>query len=411
MRRLCACSALSLAVVVSASRQFFATPAGLPRAPAQAAQPTAQGFAKLRPGPAAARFPWAVTSMRRSAAPAAMLPSLNPDAAASNLAAIAGILALTAATLRSPTVRRPRHSAANAARVAHEALRQGPTLRHSGRRFAKQQILVPAAASTQAGSVERQRTLPVEQPQALKIMAEFLDKSDLKKVDVAIGRKMCFALVAVPSPAWANERDGWLGWTVDATEFAIKGIHDVLGSGSYGYAILLFTLMIKALTFPLNYQQIESSSKMQALQPKVKTLQEKYRNDPATMNQKLGELYVGANVNPLAALLPTFVQLPILISLYKGLNYLSEEDALEEPFLWLPNLEGPTFGNRGMDWLLKFEDWHGGVPPLGWDDTLRFLSLPAILILTQKVSIELQKPPDAMENLYVFSDSKLESIF
>jgi YidC/Oxa1 family membrane protein insertase len=134
---------------------------------------------------------------------------------------------------------------------------------------------------------------------------------------------------------------------------------------------------------------------MQALQPKVKMLQEKYRNDPATMNQKLGELYVGANVNPLAALLPTFAQLPILISLYKGLNYLAEEDALEEPFLWLPNLEGPTFGNRGMDWLLNFSDWNGGVPPLGWDDTLRFLSLPVILIATQKASIELQKPADA----------------
>jgi YidC/Oxa1 family membrane protein insertase len=196
----------------------------------------------------------------------------------------------------------------------------------------------------------------------------------------------------------ANERDGWLGWPTDATEFAIKGLHDVLGAGSYGYAIILFTLIIKAVTFPLTYQQIESSTKMQALQPKVKEFQEKYKSDPATMNQKLGELYVGANVNPLSALLPTFVQLPVLLSLYKGLNHLTEDDALEETFLWLPNLEGPTFGNRGMDWLFNFSDWKDGVPPLGWEDTLAFLSFPAILVLTQKVSLELQKPPDAMEN-------------
>ena len=64
-----------------------------------------------------------------------------------------------------------------------------------------------------------------------------------------------------------------------------------------------------------------------------------------------------------------------------------------------------------MHRLFKFEDWKNGSPPLGWDDTLRFLALPVLLIATQKISIELQKPPDAMENLYVFSDSKLESIF
>jgi YidC/Oxa1 family membrane protein insertase len=214
-----------------------------------------------------------------------------------------------------------------------------------------------------------------------------------------LGKKLSLALLAVPAPAFANERDGWLGWPTDVTEFLIKGLHDVLGAGSYGYAIILFTLFIKAVTFPLTYQQIESSTKMQALQPKVKALQEKYgKTDPTTMNQKLGELYTGANVNPLSALLPTFVQLPVLLSLYKGLNHLAEDDALEEAFLWLPNLEGPTFGNRGMDWLFNFADWKDGVPPLGWNDTLAFLSFPAILVVTQKVSLELQKPPDAMEN-------------
>lgn len=239
------------------------------------------------------------------------------------------------------------------------------------------------------------RAEPAKPPKALQAMAEFLDKRDIQNLDVALGKKLGLALLAVPAPAWANERDGWLGWPVDATEFAIRGIHDVLGAGSYGYAIILFTLFIKAITFPLNYQQIESSSKMQALQPKVKALQEKFRNNPEMMNKKLGELYVGANVNPLAALVPTFAQLPILISLYKGLNYLTEEDALEEPFLWLPNLEGPTFGNRGMDWLFNFSEWNGGVPPLGWDDTIRFLSLPVILVVTQKVSLQLNKPADA----------------
>jgi YidC/Oxa1 family membrane protein insertase len=251
------------------------------------------------------------------------------------------------------------------------------------------------AAPPQESLMRAQSAKP---PQALEIISDFLDKGDMKNLDVALGKKLGLALLAVPAPAFANERDGWLGWPVDATEFAIKGVHEVLGPGSYGYAIILFTLFIKAITFPLNYQQIESSTKMSALQPKVKKLQEKYRNDPQTMNQKMGELYMGANVNPLSALLPTFAQLPILISLYKGLNYLAEEDALEEPFLWLPNLEGPTFGNRGMDWLLNFSEWHNGVPPLGWADTIKFFSLPVILVATQKASIALNKPPDVKSN-------------
>ena len=68
-------------------------------------------------------------------------------------------------------------------------------------------------------------------------------------------------------------------------EFAISSLHDGLNGagvpGAYGFSIILFTLLLKALTFPLNKQQIESTSKMQAIQPAAKQLQEKYRNkDP-----------------------------------------------------------------------------------------------------------------------------------
>ena len=68
-------------------------------------------------------------------------------------------------------------------------------------------------------------------------------------------------------------------------EFGISTLHDGLGGagvpGAYGFSIILFTLLLKALTFPLNKQQIESTSKMQAIQPAAKQLQEKYRNkDP-----------------------------------------------------------------------------------------------------------------------------------
>ena len=72
-------------------------------------------------------------------------------------------------------------------------------------------------------------------------------------------------------------------------EFSIVALHDALkGAGvdeAFGPAIILFTLILKAVTFPLNKQQVESTSKMQAIQPAAKALQEKYRDkDPARLN-------------------------------------------------------------------------------------------------------------------------------
>jgi YidC/Oxa1 family membrane protein insertase len=71
------------------------------------------------------------------------------------------------------------------------------------------------------------------------------------------------------------------------------------------------------------------------------------------------------------------------------------QNELNEPFLWLPNLEGPTYGAApadGMNWLTK--NWDGLIPPLGWHDTIAFLSIPLILIVSQSVSQKLLQPPN-----------------
>ncbi|EGB02892.1 hypothetical protein AURANDRAFT_16967, partial [Aureococcus anophagefferens] len=130
-------------------------------------------------------------------------------------------------------------------------------------------------------------------------------------------------------------------------------IHGVVGS--YGVAIVLFTLLLKAVTFPLNYQQIESTTKMQALQPAIKRIQAKYAADPQQMNIMMAELYQENELNPLAGCLPALVQIPIFIALYRSLLSLAKEDLLEESFLWIPNLEGPVYGAQNADWLFKFD--------------------------------------------------------
>lgn len=196
----------------------------------------------------------------------------------------------------------------------------------------------------------------------------------------------------------AKTDDGWFGGIVWAAEQSIEGLHGLLGEGSYGVAIIAFTLVVKALTFPLNYKQLESTTKMQQLQPAVKKIQAKYANDPQQLNVMLAQLYEENNLNPLAGCLPALVQIPIFIALYRALLSLAQQDLLAEKFLWLPSLEGPVFGATNADWLLKFSDWNGFQPPLGWHDTAAYLSLPLILIVAQSISTNLLQPPTDPNN-------------
>jgi YidC/Oxa1 family membrane protein insertase len=131
------------------------------------------------------------------------------------------------------------------------------------------------------------------------------------------------------------------------------------------------------------------------LQPTVKDIQAKYQSNPEVMNQKISEVYQTNNVNPLAGCLPSLVQIPIFIGLYRAVLDLAKENVLDESFLWLPSLEGPVYGadpTKGSAWL--FDGWVNGAPSLGWEDTLAFLILPVFLVISQFVSMELMQPKD-----------------
>lgn len=87
------------------------------------------------------------------------------------------------------------------------------------------------------------------------------------------------------------------------------------------------------------------------------------------------------------------MQLPVFIGLYRAVLALAKDNKLDEPFLWLPNLEGPVYGadpTHGSDWILK--GWEGGTPTLGWGDTLAFLTLPVFLVISQFISQQLMQP-------------------
>lgn len=91
--------------------------------------------------------------------------------------------------------------------------------------------------------------------------------------------------------------------------------------GDYGYAIVAFTLITKVILLPINIKQTQSTKRMNEMQPKMKALQEKYKNDKAKMNEKLMELYKEEKYNPASGCLPSLIQLPIVIALFNVLRY------------------------------------------------------------------------------------------
>jgi YidC/Oxa1 family membrane protein insertase len=96
-------------------------------------------------------------------------------------------------------------------------------------------------------------------------------------------------------------------------------LSSMIGLPYYGVAIILFTVIIKILLYPLTWKQMSSMRKMTELQPKMKELQKKYGNDKQKLNQKVMELYSKEQVNPYAGCLPIVIQLPILWAFYRTL--------------------------------------------------------------------------------------------
>lgn len=118
----------------------------------------------------------------------------------------------------------------------------------------------------------------------------------------------------------------------------LYSLTDLAGVGSYGLAIILLTVIIKMLLYPLTVKQVKSMKAMQELSPKMKKIQEKYKDNPQVMQQKIGALYQEAGVNPLAGCLPLLIQMPILMGMYYALFNFTYPSVEAAKFLWLPSM-------------------------------------------------------------------------
>lgn len=112
---------------------------------------------------------------------------------------------------------------------------------------------------------------------------------------------------------------------------------EALGFPSYGIAIIIMTIGIKAIRAPLTAKQVKSMKGMQKLQPKMKEIQNKYKNDPQRAQQEIAKMYKELGVNPLSGCLPLLVQMPFLIAIFYALQGYPYDPAYES-FLWLPSL-------------------------------------------------------------------------
>lgn len=110
-------------------------------------------------------------------------------------------------------------------------------------------------------------------------------------------------------------------------------------TGNYGLAIILFALLIKIVLYPLTKKSFESMAAMRELQPEMKALQEKYKEEPKKQQEETLKLFKKAKVNPLGGCLPNLLQLPVLVTLWKFF-----QNAIEirgESFLWAADLSAP----------------------------------------------------------------------
>ena len=157
--------------------------------------------------------------------------------------------------------------------------------------------------------------------------------------------------------------------------------------GSYGIAIILLTLIVRILFWPVTQKANSSMRRMQKLQPKIKELQEKYKESPmdtpddtarkkAELNQKMMELYRVEKVNPVGGCLPILLQIPVFIALYSALD--SAVELRNVPFLWCSDLSRPDLVGPTLPFALPFIGQVGFHPLV--------IAMTTLMIVQQKMT-------------------------
>ena len=117
---------------------------------------------------------------------------------------------------------------------------------------------------------------------------------------------------------------------VNFVVFVLNAIYKIVGN--YGIAIIIVTVLMRIIIFPLTLKQEKSMKKMRELQPELEKIKEKYKDNPQEYQQKTAELYRESGVNPLGGCLPLLIQMPVFVALYWAFS--GNAIPADAKFLW-----------------------------------------------------------------------------
>jgi len=193
------------------------------------------------------------------------------------------------------------------------------------------------------------------------------DDKELKRYNIAENNAWGFGGKKITE---CLQTSGWLNWLETILKFIMKILYKIIPN--WGLTIIVMTLLLKVVMFPLSKKQSMGTLKMQELQPKMKALQEKYKNDQQKLQMETSKLYKEAGYNPASGCLPMIFQFLVLISMYNLFNnYFEFRGAMFIPN-WIPDLS-----TGDSVYTLKFD-----IPFIG--NQLRIL--PVIYVASQLLS-------------------------
>ncbi len=163
----------------------------------------------------------------------------------------------------------------------------------------------------------------------------------------------------------------FLKWLENILKFFLEQLYKLVHN--WGVAIIIMTILLKVVLFPISKKQSLSSLKMQELQPKMKALQDKYKNDQQKLNQEMAKLYQQAGYNPASGCLPMVFQFLILFAMYDLFNnYFEFRGAMFIP-RWIPDLSS---GDSVFSWEKE-------IPVISGFTANHLRILPVIYVITQ----------------------------
>jgi YidC/Oxa1 family membrane protein insertase len=184
---------------------------------------------------------------------------------------------------------------------------------------------------------------------------------------------------------------GWFEWFMRPIFNLLVFLFHTLGN--FGFAIICLTLIVRGIMFPIAQKQFKSMAAMRKLQPKLKSIQAKFKDDKARQQQEIMKLYQAEKINPAAGCLPILLQIPVFYALYKVL--MVSVEMRHQPFiLWIKDLSAPD----PMSPLNLF-----GYAPWTLPAFLAIGVLPILVGATQWLSMKLNPQPMDPAQTQVFA--------